>query len=406
MKALLIILIAVITLLASCKKNSGTEKNTETQELKITEAEKASITGYINSKKVKKDVLGNSSIDTILQAIKWEKLKNYTSYSGNRLTVFELNIANSKMLLLLYSQKGKTGYADAQLAVVKQTNPVSTDFFDVIGHIFTDEKTSFTGTISYYKVTRQLLFEAGYEAGEKKYLKKFDKGINPSANTTISARCTSYYLVTHWSDGSTDWEYLYSVCDGDGPGGGCEQTRSLSYSSATAFNAARCQGGSEGISEDEAMAQEFNNYIQMQPSHTGNSIGAVTNVSSNPISDIITWDVAEATLGFWKIVASTRYSYIHDRFFTVNMTYEHIYNMTVFETTGSQFVGSNTFIESTWAQTGVLNEVLNNNTSNTYGKSRVTGTIRHRLRQPLPISGGILDYTFPVQGNELRFYPR
>ncbi len=422
MKARLIILIAVITIFASCRKNLGTDNNTSThelkvielekskitarQELKIPEAEKTKITAYINSKRSKTDVLGNSSIDTVLQGIRWEKFKIYDNNLGNKLTVFELNIAGKNILLLLYSQKDKASYADAQIAVIKQSSLASVDFLDIIGWIHNNEKTSFTGTLTYYKVTRQLLFEAGYEAGEKKFVKKFDKRANPSNSTNSGARCTSFYLVTHWSDGSADYEYLYSVCDNDGPGGGCEQTRSLSYSSATAFNASRCGGGGAGVSEDEAIVQEFTNYVEFQIMPAANIFGSATAASGNTISDIITWHVAEASLGFWKIVASTRYSYIHDRFYTVNMTYEDMYNMSMFETTGSQFVGSNTFIESTWTQTGLLNEILNNNTSNTYGKSRVTGTIRHRLRLPLPISGGILDYTFPVPGNELRFYPR
>ena len=80
--------------------------------------------------------------------------------------------------------------------------------------------------------------------------------------------------------------------------------------------------------------------------------------------------------------------------------------MTTFNTVGSSFIGTNILIESTWNQTSSISEIHNNNTSGTYGRSKVSGEVTHRLRQPLPYSGGILGFTFQVPANELRFYPK
>jgi hypothetical protein len=411
MKARILVLITFVSVLfTSCKKNIM-DANPK-PEIKTAELNKQEVIDYVLSKRVKGDHELNSSIDTVLSLVNWSNYKIVSNTAGKKLTILEMsNIMEGKLLMLLYSENDKQGYQGVQLASVNKHPNSLVNEIDAIAAIYKAEKVMFSGSVSYFKITKEFRYELGYEDGKMKFSKILGSKPKPSTSGMAeSGDCYDVYLITYWSDGSTSWNYIGTIC---APSDDCDMQRTFKFASGTTSINFRCGpnsgsgGGSGGgdTNSDAEIVNMFFEYCQME-SHPVTKLGSITGAGQTPISDIITWDVAKHSLGTWRIIATTQYSYTHERFFTVNTTWEDKYNMTTFNTTGSSFVGSNVFIETTWNQTSLISEILNNNTSGTYGRSKVSGTVRHRLRQPLPVSGGLLDYTFPVPSNELHFYPR
>jgi hypothetical protein len=155
--------------------------------------------------------------------------------------------------------------------------------------------------------------------------------------------------------------------------------------------------------------EEYNNYVLMGSGSPVTVDANTTTEGPNPISGVHIWTVASGSIANWQIKANTNYSYIHDKYFDINLNaFVHTYNLFNYQTVSSYYIGSNTFITSTWTQTSVLDQVLDNNTSNTHGTSVVHGTIRHVANIPLniPYCPRFLDQTFPINPNTLIFNPR
>ncbi len=177
-------------------------------------------------------------------------------------------------------------------------------------------------------------------------------------------------------------------------------------------------GGGGGGNEDppqcdpslvSAEEEEYNNYVLMKSSSQVNEDAEITNDGPDPITGVLNWIVAEASIANWQIKANTNYSYYHDKYYDVNLnTFIHKFNLYYYQTVSSYYVGSNTFIQSTWTQTSVQDQVFSNNTANTKGSSVVHGTIRHVLSLPLnvPYCPKALDQTIEISPNTLNFTPR
>lgn len=169
-------------------------------------------------------------------------------------------------------------------------------------------------------------------------------------------------------------------------------------------------GGGEQCDPSQVSTQEgeYNDYILMESTPADINTG-ISNASNNPISDVFSWDVTSALIAGWKIKANTNYSYIHDSYYDLNTnSMVHTYNLYYFHSGQGYFEGSNTFIQSTYTQANPTNnQVINNNTSYTQGKSHVIGSVKHVMSLPLnlPYCPKVIDQSFPVDGN-LIFTPR
>lgn len=155
--------------------------------------------------------------------------------------------------------------------------------------------------------------------------------------------------------------------------------------------------------------EEFNNHVLMQSSSQITEDAPTSTEGQSPISGTHIWTVAGGQIAGWQIKANTNYSYYHDKYYDVNLNaFVHTYNLINYQTVSSYYVGSNSYITSIWTQTSVLDEILDNNTSNARGKSTVHGTIRHYANIPLniPFCPKVLDVTTLINPNTLILNPR
>lgn len=219
-----------------------------------------------------------------------------------------------------------------------------------------------------------------------------------------AARCILYYLVTHWSDGTSDWEYLYGVCSNDD----CEQTK---FAFGRAF---RCSGGGGSSSESECdptsvypEQQEFDDYVQSS-SRAAEIVADVSVDGADAIHGGFSWVVMEASIASWKIMANTNFSYYHSKTFN-GQNFDHEFDLFSFFTGAGYYVGSQTFITSTYTTTdATVNRVIDNNSAATKGWSRVMGKIRHRanVEMRLPFCNPLTLDTEDMVDNSVTFRPR
>lgn len=346
------------------------------------------------------------------------KTKIEIASKGDLSTGDAVKIVNSSLSRIVFV-KTNAKVTIREIDYVPDFNYLKNAGFDISDNYIAEMNKEFTGTLI-LKTWDGVEISENYMNNGKLTGKKQKK--KTSGNLRMQA-CEDFliilyerncYTVTNGdvvTTECTDWEetdrWIEPVCDSDPE---CEGMTPAECA-CMLFG---CNGGGDpdgdpsGLDDQQtenAIIAMFNSYTQMEETPVvieGNS----TSVGADPVTGSVTWEVAKHSFGTWSIQAITNYSYVHDRFLTVNMTYIDTYNMTMFSTANSNFIGSNIFIESTWTEANKVDQVLNNNTANTHGQANISGTIRHRLRHPLPVSGGVLDVTNYVQGNTLTFYPR
>ncbi|HRD42668.1 MAG: hypothetical protein JST57_08185 [Bacteroidetes bacterium] len=213
--------------------------------------------------------------------------------------------------------------------------------------------------------------------------------------------CTDWYEITtiFYNDGTYDQtvEFLYTQCEPNpmagGGGGGTGEEPNCDPSL---------------VSEEEVM---FNDNLLMSAPSSINVTGPDCGGSIWPelVTGVANWIVVQGQIANWEVKAMTEYKYYHDQYYDLNLdALVNTYDLFHYKTISSYYVGSNTFIQTTWTQTAAIDQVFNNNTYDTKGVSKVYGTLRHV--QPLPFNEPycpkVLDVTQDVPGNTLNFKPR
>lgn len=285
-----------------------------------------------------------------------------------------------------------------------------------IGNIYYDKPGSdFTGNlvVKSWNGTILSMFKIDNGAIAKKY--SFN-----AASGTAQSRCPGeeacmwYEDCDFYGDGfygncgepymdPTDCIDTGNGCDPMGGGDPCQIYGNCNESGGGGSGSQQCDPTLVSPQEEE-----FNNYVQIAPTAPLTITASTSTYGSSPISGIITWTVAKGAIAGWEIKANTEYSYYHDRVFS-NNAFIHEYDLFHYKTVSSYYVGTNIAITSTWTQTSLLDQVLENKTSNTHGRSEVHGTIQNKLNITLniPYCGPLnLTETKNVDPNILTYEPR
>lgn len=114
-----------------------------------------------------------------------------------------------KAVLLLFV--GDTGIRRANVVqYYNSKQPVSLKE-GTFGKLFTSKEPDFSGTLSFSTITDSRAFDLSYEKGKMVSYSKPMFKTNKSGNGRID-ECYARYLVTYYSDGTEDWQYLYTWC--------------------------------------------------------------------------------------------------------------------------------------------------------------------------------------------------
>jgi hypothetical protein len=235
----------------------------------------------------------------------------------------------------------------------------------------------FNCTILEYGLDNQLLAAKVYEKGTAVANKTAKLAFKPTAkdkgNATTSGNaaarvvCYEYYMQTFVNGLLVTEVYLYTMCYGT--------------PDATLENEG---GGGGAIDESAALMAEFNNHIKSSSTPAAATVPETT-PQPDPISFTHDWIVVEGAVANWKVMATTRMDYYHKKYYDIQLNaIEHRYDIIYLKTANVQYVGSNTFITTTWTTTSILDNIQSNNTSNAYGKSHVFGKLKHRANFNVP----------------------
>jgi hypothetical protein len=281
MKTKILTFIAFIFILISGCKKGITDANPKS-ELTAIEFNKQEVIDYVLSKRIKGDNELNSSIDTILNMANWGQYKIVEKESGERLTAVTINsFSNKKLILLLYSNKQKKGYRNVELASIKKAINSKTNELDALVSIFKNQVTLFSGEISYFKITKEFMYEVGYEEGMQKFARSLTEDRSSNSGSQLIEQCYSVYLVTYYSNGTTTQEYMYSFCEN--AAGDCHQMRLLDISTVSAANGMRCGPWSGG-------------------GGAGNQEYAIELPTTQ-----LDWEVAKAASGMWVVKSTEQF---------------------------------------------------------------------------------------------------
>lgn len=150
--------------------------------------------------------------------------------------------------------------------------------------------------------------------------------------------------------------------------------------------------GGELENLEQMYQQMLDDYAEIIEDQTISTTGTSTADQPDPIEDIVSWEVGKGRFASWSVIADTKYSYYHTEYFDIpQMRMVQNYDVTLYKTTNIVFSGSNHVITSTWSTTNIIDQVLNNNTENAKGRSKVTGTVNHSSNIKITIRGVQLD---------------
>jgi len=174
-------------------------------------------------------------IDSLLKNAQWNKLNSNSINEKETLIYIPVtsDSNNIGVVVILNTQKNKIveGYI-AKFSFANETNKEKPS--NIITRFYKHKLIGFLVSISGFDVSNKFLWEMGYKNGFNSYKKiilkpnknqlKQTKSIksNSVSNNIEPNSCTAFYLVTYWSDGSIDYEFLGASCTNT-----CEQTISI-----------------------------------------------------------------------------------------------------------------------------------------------------------------------------------
>jgi hypothetical protein len=280
----------------------------------------------------------------------WQK----AAYSGTEnayLVPIKLE-GKSSVFSFLKLSKGKTGKIESgkYLIFIPKVNSTTEQNLAAVPE-------NFSGAVLEYDLKNNLLAGNYLENGMKTQSAKIF--LREKGNSTAKETCTEWYLDTYENGVLIHSQYLFTECTGSD---GTPHT-------TLDGDGVIVGGGQPGMSE-----ADFDNYTHFNLPN--NDIEVTGTEGPDPNTGVFTWTVAEGAIASWKIIANTQYGYYKSSWYNVNH-FEYNYDLFDYHTISTAYVGSNTFITSTWTQSNVIDHVFNNNTASTYGTSQVIGTIKH-----------------------------
>lgn len=292
MKKLLLLSILICTI-CGCRKIDSSDFNNS-------DLIKDKVLLWMDEQKIN-DANANSFIDSLKLSAQWQKA-SATSINNSEYLIYVPVKYNSNLtgLTLIVNKKNEqieTGYLSEikikEVAEIKTVSPqkIILDFYQY-------KRNGFSGSISAYNITNRFLWEMGYKNGYNTYKKKFgnysylinSKGsINEVSVNKVHEKllsqgtnsCTYFYLVTTYSDGSQDWEYLGVSCTG----GDCEQTKVISKNGEDEIKTF-CGGGGGSSSSSNNTQRIVNSITNPCLRSIVNNI--INNNLTNAVNDILT----------------------------------------------------------------------------------------------------------------------
>lgn len=176
--------------------------------------------------------------DTIINSISLDKIDSYDISTLGELIYIPIKDYNKNVGMVLFKENATSKIIYALIIHITDFDSLSSKLTskEIVSNFYDHNlPNSFNGKISGYTLDNKFIWEIGIKNGASDYEKRIQSSKNlfisnkVKSNTTNNVEkiksnsCTAYYMVTYWSDGTTDWELITIECNDP-----CEITRSIS----------------------------------------------------------------------------------------------------------------------------------------------------------------------------------
>lgn len=388
----------LLTLLWACTKDNIL-KNTSLNNEDILIVENWFNTKELSISNDRKKIFNDLKINLQLDASWKEDLSDNNELMiipiDNKKT-FQNNYKKSNNYLVLYKSKNNDRIISDAIFQFQSlsTNSGMIIKKGIISNLLTNKNINLNIKIRAITIFDQFLKESKFKDGKKEYesIIKEKENVN-ERKMSLEGNCIDWYLVTtyYFPDGSTyvTSEYVGRTC------GNCAIGDPMNQS----IICVQENGGSESSNLSDYL-QQYAQFNKISNSSITESSNGATNLGT------INWTVIQGASSPWRVTAVTEFKFKKYQYFDINlMRMTNTYDIIHFNTTGSSFVGSDFWIESTWNQISAIDNIDNNNSEYAKGNSIVSGSIKHKLPVPI-IGGGIYQTTQVVTGNTLVWHPK
>lgn len=200
-----------------------------------------------------------SFVDTLINKTNWEGIEQNAISNNVALFFVPLNYKNRTIGIAFLFNKNIQKVYYSHIVEIKQNSNSKIPTIDLMKQFYNYQIKSFTGSISAYSLSNQLLWEYGYVNGVANYEKRITS-LNKNGSTKNDATiisnsntanfgpndiCIDWYLVTWFRDGTSIWVYMGRTCtDGTTE---CNKTIGISVDSTKIIsNCGNIGGGGDG----------------------------------------------------------------------------------------------------------------------------------------------------------------
>jgi hypothetical protein len=218
---------------------------------------------YLNEQK-KVDANSSTFIDTLISKSDWNNITQKTISDEVKLIYLPLTYNKNNIgITFIYTNNTQQIYYSliTEIPIINSTNIIhntSVDFkrpIDILGGFYNNNMNGYNGSIRTYSLSNNFLWEFGYENGKRKFEKWISSSndahlssgtsqikSNSISSSTIKANgCLDWYTVTYWDDGTSDWKYIGTTCDGN-----CLESIGITQDSLRIKSNCNGSGGSAG----------------------------------------------------------------------------------------------------------------------------------------------------------------
>ena len=246
--------ILLFSLFFACKKNDNSP-DSQLNSTSFKNQIQKQIIGWIDSQKY---TYPNASafVDTIEQNSKWANMKITSIKNGEAFLAYipvSYNSNSTGLEFVFTSNTNQIKLACLTEIIGTQKNQTLNEV-DILKNTYEGKANNFTGTISAYTILNNFIIEESFKNGVYLNYKAISPQTNSQQKSTNSTSsigldaCFDYYLVTFWSDGTTDREFLGTGCTcGITKNIGKESNLRVSTNSICGSGSSTSSGGSASI---------------------------------------------------------------------------------------------------------------------------------------------------------------
>jgi hypothetical protein len=300
-KNIFLLSVFIISFAVSCQKQETNGQVVSVNNIEYaTAADIINLKDWLNSKKSILTVKDQARLDSLVEALNWEKT---VTTNANNETLFIIPVnnlvtdKNETSFNLVIHKNVEDGIRFSTLYRIKNKQLQRINNIDLLANFISNKKNNYTCDIAAFTPTNFISYEYKLVNGQMQTRSKVSKRNPVTGSTGRTNECIYWFWITYYNDGSWDWEYLGGYCDGGDPT--CNETRIMNSRSQKV----NCGGGSGGFATEEQLIATFLSRIEnlLQHQCLSDVLNLLKALNNGKIAQIIQQFSGEIPNWNWKL---------------------------------------------------------------------------------------------------------